>query len=67
MSLCVSDSAGEFPAEINISGEQLVQITGIESCSLDETTYIGLFWFKQDKMKENYTEEHFSWVHMGSA
>lgn len=51
MFLCVPGSAGEFPAEIKISGEQLVQITnaGNKSCSLEETVYIGLFWFKRDK------------------
>lgn len=58
MFLCVPGSAGEFPAEIKISGEQLVQITnaGNKSCSLEETVYIGLFWFKRDKTKGNCTE-----------
>ena len=62
MFLCVPVSAGEFPVEMRISGEQLVQITntGNKSCSLEETAYIGLFWFKRDETKGNRTEEHFS-------
>jgi len=62
MFLRVPGSAGELPVEIKISGEQLVQITntGTKSCSLEETPYIGLFWFKRDETKGNCTEEHFS-------
>lgn len=62
MFLCVPGSAGKFPVETQISGEQLVQNTntGNKSCSLEETAYVGLFWFKRDETKEKCTEEHFS-------
>lgn len=69
MFLCVPSSAGKFPVEIKISGEQLVQITntGNKSYSLEETAYIGLCWFKRDETKGNCTEEHFSGMYRLSA
>lgn len=56
---CVPGSTGEFPVEIRISGEQLVQITntGSKSCSLEETAYTGLFWFNRHETKRNCTEK----------
>lgn len=62
MFLSIPGLSGECPVEIQISGEQLVQITnrGNKSCSLEETAYIGLFWFKWDETKGNCTEVHFS-------
>lgn len=54
MFLCVPCSAGEFPVEIKVPGEQLVQITntGNKPCSLEKTAYMGLFWFKRDETWE---------------
>lgn len=69
MFLCAPGSAGEFPLEIKISGEQLVQATntGNKSCSLEETANMGLFRFKTEETKRNCTEEHFSWVQTDSV